>query len=80
MAAQAASNSKGVVCVAPPSSGGPYTKYLCTPCYKGACLQGQLCTATNRRRQLLAPVNPCDSYTGTVSCFLTNLESITPYE
>ncbi len=71
----------GTVCVTPPTAGGPWVTYKCTPCYKGTCLAAQACSIQppTRRRQLLAPAG-CDNYPGTVQCNLINLESTTPYE
>ncbi|PRW44907.1 fibronectin isoform X1 [Chlorella sorokiniana] len=80
LAAGPLSVTVGSVCVTPPTSGGPFTKFLCTPCYKGACKPATTCTEPTRRRQLLAPVNPCNSHPGSQTCYLNNLESTTLYD
>ena len=67
------------MCVAPPSTGGPWTDFQCTACYKGSCLAPQPCTPPVRRRQLLGST-PCDAFANTQQCWLTGLESTTPYE
>ncbi len=69
----------GTVCVTPPTAGGPWVTYKCTPCYKGTCLAAQPCSTPVRRRQLLAPAG-CDNYPGTTQCNLDTLESVTLYE
>lgn len=71
---------QGVVCIRPPNTGGPYASYSCTPKYNGVALAPQTCNPPVRRRQLLGSISPCESYQGTVECWLNNLESLTPYE
>ena len=54
---------RGVACLTQPTVPGPWTKYRCSACYGGACIDSECNIGVNRRR-LQAPVdcttgNPC---------------------
>ena len=54
--------SSGTACLTQPSTGGPWTKYLCSACYGGTCMDSECNIGAGRRRLLdlsCAAGDPC---------------------
>ncbi|PRW45179.1 lactation elevated 1 [Chlorella sorokiniana] len=75
LSVKATSSVSGVVCLEPPTQGGPWAKYSCAACFAGSCVTAPTCNINpTRSRGLLA-----QACTSGQACNLPNLEASTPY-